>query len=140
MKLERIHHASLCVSDLDRAKIFYSEVLGLEEIARPDFPFPGAWYRAGGNELHLIVLAMVSMNLAGIPAENSLIARYTPAQWRGTAFGMKFVLSFGISGLGVPLMAFILKNTGDFVWVFVLLSVMAGIVTTASLLLPQERT
>jgi glyoxylase I family protein len=56
MKLERIHHASLCVVDLARAKAFYGEVLGLEEIPRPDFPFEGAWYRAGGNELHLIVL------------------------------------------------------------------------------------
>lgn len=56
MKLERIHHASLCVRDLARARVFYGEVLGLEEIPRPDFPFEGAWYRAGGNELHLIVL------------------------------------------------------------------------------------
>ncbi len=56
VKLERIHHASLCVRDLSRAKAFYGEVLGLEEIPRPDFPFEGAWYRAGGNELHLIVL------------------------------------------------------------------------------------
>lgn len=56
MKLERIHHASLCVSDLSRARVFYGEVLGLEEIPRPDFPFAGAWYRAGANEVHLIVL------------------------------------------------------------------------------------
>lgn len=95
-----------------------------------------AWL--GGMPLALIALFMVSMNLAGIPAENSLIARYTPAKWRGTAFGMKFVLSFGISGLGVPLMAYILKSTGDFVWVFVLLSAMAAIVVTASLMLPRE--
>jgi glyoxylase I family protein len=56
MKLERIHHASLCVSDLARARVFYGEILGLEEIERPDFPFGGSWYRAGGNEVHLIVL------------------------------------------------------------------------------------
>ena len=56
MKLERIHHASLCVTDLERARSFYGEVLGLAEIPRPDFPFGGAWYRAGGNEVHLIVL------------------------------------------------------------------------------------
>lgn len=95
-----------------------------------------AWL--GGLSLALVALVMVSMNLAGIPAENSLIARYTPAKWRGTAFGMKFVLSFGISGLGVPLMAYILKNTGDFFWVFVLLSAMAVIVAASSLLLPKE--
>ena len=56
MKLERIHHASLCVSDLARARRFYEEILGLEKIPRPDFPFEGAWYRAGENEVHLIVL------------------------------------------------------------------------------------
>ncbi|MBF0168592.1 MAG: MFS transporter [Alphaproteobacteria bacterium] len=95
-----------------------------------------AW--VGGLPLVLVALVMVSMNLAGIPAENSLLARYTPARWRGTAFGLKFVLSFGISGLGVPLMAFILKSTGEFVWVFVLLSVMAVIVVAASLMLPRE--
>ncbi|MBI5121591.1 MAG: MFS transporter [Rhodospirillales bacterium] len=95
-----------------------------------------AWI--GGLPLLLVVLVMVSMNLAGIPAENSLLARYTPARWRGTAFGMKFVLSFGISGMGVPLMAIILKNTGDFIWVFVLLALMAVIVVAASLMLPRD--
>jgi len=42
MKFERVHHnTSQCVSDLARAKVFYGEVLGLEEIARPYFPFGG---------------------------------------------------------------------------------------------------
>ncbi len=95
-----------------------------------------AWL--GGLPLVLVALVMVSMNLAGIPAENSLLARYTPAKWRGTAFGLKFVLSFGVSGLGVPLMAFILKTTGEFVWVFVMLSAIAVVVVAASLMLPRE--
>jgi catechol 2,3-dioxygenase-like lactoylglutathione lyase family enzyme len=51
-----VHHVSVCVSDLDRAKRFYGEVLGLPELLRPDLGFPGAWYRVGTNqELHLIV-------------------------------------------------------------------------------------
>jgi catechol 2,3-dioxygenase-like lactoylglutathione lyase family enzyme len=29
-------------------------VLGLVEIGRPDFPFPGAWFQLGDRELHLI--------------------------------------------------------------------------------------
>jgi len=30
-------------------------VLGLEEIARPAFDFDGAWFRAGPQQIHLIV-------------------------------------------------------------------------------------
>ena len=49
-----IHHVSLPVSDLERAKRFYREVLGLQEIPRPPFPFEGAWYQLGDRHLHLI--------------------------------------------------------------------------------------
>ncbi|MBF0335672.1 MAG: hypothetical protein HQL40_18865 [Alphaproteobacteria bacterium] len=82
---------------------------------------------------------MVSLNMAGIPAENVLLARYTPARWRGTAFGLKFVLAFGVSGLGVPLVAYIRGSTGDFYWLFALLAVMASVVAAAGLLLPGEK-
>jgi catechol 2,3-dioxygenase-like lactoylglutathione lyase family enzyme len=60
----RLHHASFPVSDLERAKRFYSEVLGLAEIDRPDLGFPGAWYCGGECEIHLIV-PMQSMGDVG---------------------------------------------------------------------------
>jgi glyoxylase I family protein len=50
-----LHHASFPVRDLARARHFYGDVLGLEEIDRPNFPFAGAWYRAGAAQVHLIV-------------------------------------------------------------------------------------
>ena len=51
-----IHHVSICVTDLARARRFYGDVLGLREVPRPDLGFPGAWYAVGENqELHLIV-------------------------------------------------------------------------------------
>jgi glyoxylase I family protein len=53
-----LHHISVCVTDLARAKHFYGEVLGLRERSRPDLGFPGAWYEIGTTqELHLIVHA-----------------------------------------------------------------------------------
>ena len=55
--LEGIHHISLIVTDLERARAFYSEVICLKEITRPAFDFPGTWYAIGldGQQLHLIV-------------------------------------------------------------------------------------
>jgi glyoxylase I family protein len=52
---ETIHHVSLPVSDLERSKRFYAEILGLKEIHRPPFNFPGAWFQIGDGHIHLIV-------------------------------------------------------------------------------------
>src|SRR5215207_9385440 len=54
-KIETLHHVSLPATDLERSKKFYSEILGLTEIDRPPFDFPGAWYQVGDRQLHLIV-------------------------------------------------------------------------------------
>lgn len=56
MSVLRLHHSAVCVTDIERAKRFYGDVLGLPEVPRPDFPFAGAWYEFGdGSQLHLIV-------------------------------------------------------------------------------------
>ena len=56
MDIQALHHVAVNVRDLERSRQFYREVLGLSEIARPPFEFPGAWFRlAGEQRLHLIV-------------------------------------------------------------------------------------
>jgi len=56
MEIELLHHVSLNVADLDRSRRFYLEILGLREIPRPPFNFPGAWFQVGAKQqLHLIV-------------------------------------------------------------------------------------
>ena len=56
MEIELLHHVSLNVADLDRSRRFYLEILGLPEIPRPPFNFPGAWFQVGATQqLHLIV-------------------------------------------------------------------------------------
>ena len=50
----RVDHLSFAVADLERSRRFYEDVLGLEEIPRPDFGLPGIWYRAGNAQVHLI--------------------------------------------------------------------------------------
>lgn len=43
------------VKDLQIAKNFYSSVLNLEEMDRPDFFIKGLWYKLGKSQLHLML-------------------------------------------------------------------------------------
>jgi glyoxylase I family protein len=52
-----LHHASLIVSNVEASLGFYRDVLGLEQIERPDLGFAGAWLSLGDNQqLHLLEL------------------------------------------------------------------------------------
>jgi glyoxylase I family protein len=51
-----IHHASLIVADTETSLVFYSKILGLHPIERPDLGFPGAWLQLGAQQIHLIEL------------------------------------------------------------------------------------
>ena len=50
--------------------------------------------------LVVIVALAVTLQTGTATVENCLIARYTPAAWRATIYGMKFVLALGLSSLG----------------------------------------
>jgi catechol 2,3-dioxygenase-like lactoylglutathione lyase family enzyme len=50
-----IEHVAIIVTDLDRSKHFFADVLGLTEVPRPEsFDFPGTWYQLGNTCLHLL--------------------------------------------------------------------------------------
>lgn len=54
--IELLHHVTLTTRNLERSLAFYRDVMGLEEIERPAFPFPGAWFRIeAAQQLHLVV-------------------------------------------------------------------------------------
>ena len=51
-----LNHASLIVANLEVSLKFYSEVLGLQQVYRPDLGFPGAWFQLGVQQIHLLEL------------------------------------------------------------------------------------
>jgi catechol 2,3-dioxygenase-like lactoylglutathione lyase family enzyme len=56
MQIALLHHVSLTVTDLERSRAFYRDILQLSEIERPPFSFAGAWFGIGETQqLHLIV-------------------------------------------------------------------------------------
>jgi catechol 2,3-dioxygenase-like lactoylglutathione lyase family enzyme len=54
IEYERIHHVSIAVRDLEKARRFYSDILNFQEIQRPPFKSKGIWYAIGDHQLHLI--------------------------------------------------------------------------------------
>ena len=55
VEIRRLDHAALVVKDVERSRHFYGQVLDMEEVPRPsNFNFPGAWFRQGRAEVHLI--------------------------------------------------------------------------------------
>ncbi|MCW2545596.1 MAG: Glyoxalase/bleomycin resistance protein/dioxygenase [Mycobacterium sp.] len=52
-------HVALSVIDLERARTFYVDVLGLEEAPRPEFSVPGAWLTTGAGMIHLAQVASI---------------------------------------------------------------------------------
>ena len=55
MKVTGIQHHSVVVTDLDRARAFYRDVLGLEEVPTPPtFAATIAWFAVGEEQIHLL--------------------------------------------------------------------------------------
>ena len=59
-RIAGISHVALSVSDLARARSFYVDAMGLEELRRPDFGVPGAWFRLGDRQLHVLEVPEVA--------------------------------------------------------------------------------
>ena len=91
-----------------------------------------------GSAFVVVAIIMVSANTGVMPAENALVARYAPAERRGLVFGLKFILTLGIGGLGVLLEAKLYDYTGGFYWLFVVLGCLSIVAAVAGVLLPSE--
>jgi catechol 2,3-dioxygenase-like lactoylglutathione lyase family enzyme len=54
MPLTELNHYMVRVTDLEKSRRFYCDVLGFQEMPRPDFPFPGYWLGvAGKTQVHM---------------------------------------------------------------------------------------
>ncbi|KAI0557214.1 Dihydroxybiphenyl dioxygenase [Gracilaria domingensis] len=50
----KANHIAIIVSDVGRSASFYTNIMGFQQIRRPDFDRHGAWFTMGSLELHLI--------------------------------------------------------------------------------------
>ena len=92
----------------------------------------------GGLPLIAMTAMVVLLSVAALPAENMLLARYTPERHHSFVYGVKFVLAFGTAPLSIMLVSGIQERTGEFVWLFWLLAGLALVATLAAVMLPGE--
>jgi catechol 2,3-dioxygenase-like lactoylglutathione lyase family enzyme len=56
LQVTQLDHASIIVTDVERSRRFYRDVLGLKEIAKPrTFDFVVLWFDLGNQHIHLLL-------------------------------------------------------------------------------------
>lgn len=100
---------------------------------------PAAFLMAFTSNVALIGLAFVYFFfLLGMqPVENTLVATFTPRRLHHSAFGMKFILTFGVGALAVKILQYVENVWGIEASFLVLGSVSVLIVATIIVLISQ---
>lgn len=97
-------------------------------------------YLSGEAQGLPLVLASALMMFAvfgQIPINDVIIGRYVPDAYRARAYALRYLVSFTAGMLAVPFIAYG-HEAGGFGWIFMALSLSAGIMMIAALLLPGE--
>ena len=91
--------------------------------------------------LPLIVSATLAVLLstAALPAENLLLARFSPERHQSLAFGLKFVLAFGTGPLAIGFVSRIHARTDSFTPVFLALAALAALACLTASALPSVK-
>jgi MFS family permease len=93
-----------------------------------------------GAPLVAVAAAAVMLNTGALPAENSLMAFYAPARWQATAYGLKFIIAFTFSGLGIWIAAKVLAATGAFTALYLGMAAAIALGAAVVTFLPGEGT
>ncbi len=96
--VKSLDHVTIVVRDLDATRRFYVDILGMSEVARPNFSFRGQWFQAGATLIHTI-LEYEGSGAAGTGAERNtrghhfafLVADALAAEHRMREFGVPIV-------------------------------------------------
>lgn len=96
---------------------------------------------AGMTENLLLVLPAIGVMFAvfgQVVVNDAMVARYTSDAWRARAYSLRYLLSFGASGLAVPLIA-LTYDGGGFLTLFGVLAALGASIFAAALAFPGAR-
>jgi len=100
---------------------------------------PPVMLMVSSSGVPLLAVALFAMLFitAFAAAENLLVARYTPFEWRSLAYGAKFVLALGVGGLTVRLAGHVFDSTGGFTSLYYMFAASCLAAGVAAILLPR---
>src|ERR671919_549101 len=52
IQVKSFDHVTMICADLEATRRFYVDVLGMSEVPRPAFKFPGLWFQIGSVQIH----------------------------------------------------------------------------------------
>ena len=103
--ITQIDHVSVIVTDVERSRRFYRDLLGLKEIAKPKtFDFVVLWFDLGNQQLHLLLRDRpdprsprhFALRVADCAAARAkIIAKYAPGIHEPQALSNALVLRSG---------------------------------------------
>ena len=88
-----------------------------------------------------MLIAAVLMMLAvfgQIPLNDAIVGRYTPDEYRSRVFAIRYLVTFGVASMAVPMIAYFHQTAGGFRSVFVVLGVLAACTLVASFFFPSR--
>ena len=53
VQVNRYDHITIISADLPATRRFYVDLLGMDEVPRPAFGFPGLWFQVGAMQIHV---------------------------------------------------------------------------------------
>ena len=101
---------------------------------------PCLYFIASLTGLPLIVLCLMAVlfNSSILPAENILLAKFTPEKHHGLIYGVKFIVAFGTGPIAVFLIAKAYEFTSEFSALFLLSSLIMLLIAILALFLPVK--
>jgi catechol 2,3-dioxygenase-like lactoylglutathione lyase family enzyme len=107
--LHGLFHIAIKTSDLEVTRVFWRDIIGLREIARPDFGFPGAWLacpQPGGQAIIHVYAGGPALGLSGKAPRGSAAIDHVSLSCSGYR---DYVARFKRNGL--PFREFIVPGT-----------------------------
>jgi lactoylglutathione lyase len=91
-------HVTIICADLDATRRFYVDVLGMAEVPRPGFKFPGLWFQAGKVQIHATQQSSEAGEAGWADRGNSVVSRghHIAFAVRDVAEALKVVEAHGV--------------------------------------------